>query len=113
MRITLTTLDGKIYPIEVSIDIEIMNLKALCEQETNIPTNEMSLTFNGIPLNDDARSLSSYSLKDNDLIMVQRINKTSSSLPFIDFSSISVPRPSSASSSNTTSTYFEFILSNI
>ena len=103
MRITLTTLDGAIYPLEVSTDIEIMNLKALCEQETNIPIIEMSLTFNGIPLNDDVRPLSSYLLKDNDLIMVQRIKQTATNLPFIDFSSISVPRTSSAS--NATSKY--------
>lgn len=100
MKITLTTLDGNIFPLEVSDDMEILNLKALCEQETQIPINEMSLSFNGIPLNDDFRSLSSYSLKNNDLIMVQRMKKTASSLPFIDFSSISVPQASSSTLSS-------------
>ncbi len=47
MKIILTTLEGNIYPVEVSSDLELINLKALCEQETNIAVNEMSLSHNG------------------------------------------------------------------
>ena len=73
MQILLTTLDGSIFPIEVSVDLEIMNLKALCEQETNIPMNEMSLSHNGQLLSDDLKTLNGYSIKENDIIMVQKL----------------------------------------
>jgi hypothetical protein len=102
MKISITTLDGNVYSLEVSDDLEILNLKALCEQETNVPVSEMSLTFNGRPLNDDTRTVASYSLKDNDMIMVQRMKN--SSLPFIDFSSISVPQSQTSSSELSTNT---------
>lgn len=48
MQILLTTLDGSFYPVEVSGDIELINLKALCEQETNISASQMSLSHYGI-----------------------------------------------------------------
>ena len=33
----------------------------------------MSLSFNGRPLTDDYRTISSYSIQDNDILMVQAI----------------------------------------
>ncbi len=74
MKILLTTLEGNIYPVEVSSDIELINLKALCEQETHIPMSKMSLTHDGKPLSDDSRSLASYNIKDDDILMIQQIN---------------------------------------
>lgn len=73
MKILLTTLEGNIYPVEVSEDLELVNLKALCEQEVNIPSSEVSLSHNGRPLTDDYKSLSSYSIKENDILVVQKI----------------------------------------
>jgi DNA damage-inducible protein 1 len=77
MKILLTTLEGAIFPVEVSSDLEVVNLKALCEQETNIPLSEMSLSFNGAFLEDDSKTLDAYSIKENDIVMVQKmIGKT-------------------------------------
>lgn len=73
MKIILTTLEGNLFPVEVSEDLEIVNLKALCEQETNIALNEMSLSHNGRPLMEDSRTLASYDIKDNDIVMVQHM----------------------------------------
>jgi DNA damage-inducible protein 1 len=73
MKILLTTLEGHIYPVEVSPELELINLKALCEQEANIAIEQMSLSHNGQPLGDDTKTLSNYSIKDNDIIMVQQI----------------------------------------
>lgn len=73
MKILLTTLDGNIFPVEVSGDIEIINLKALCEQETRIPCTKMSLTHEGKTLGDDNKSLSSYNVKEDDILMVQQV----------------------------------------
>lgn len=73
MKILLTTLEGNFYPVEVSPDLELINLKALCEQETNIPSSQMSLSHNGRPLSDDNKTLDNYSVKENDILMVQKI----------------------------------------
>lgn len=80
MKIVLTTLEGNIFPVEVSPDLEIVNLKALCELETNISSSQMSLTHNGRPLNDDNKTLSGYSIKDNDILMIQQIVGNNSSM---------------------------------
>jgi len=106
MKILLTTLEGNIYPVEVSSDIEVVNLKALCEQETNIVASKMSLTHNGQPLSDDSRSLSSYNVKEDDILMIQQIvgNNPAVNVPLIDFSSISVPQSRPRSSNSTSGT---------
>lgn len=76
MKLLLTTLDGNIYPVEVSDDIELINLKALCEQEVNIPSSEIALTHNGQPLADEHKTLASYEIKENDILVVQKITRT-------------------------------------
>jgi hypothetical protein len=73
MKLLLTTLEGGIFPIEVSPDLEVINLKALCEQETSIPLGDMSLSHDGKVLGDDNKSLVAYSIKENDIIMVQKL----------------------------------------
>lgn len=100
MKIILTTLDGNIYPVEVSSDIELINLKALCELETKIDASKMSLSHDGKILSDDSKSLASFNVKEDDILMVQKINND---LPIsIDFSSISVPTISRPRPSNST-----------
>lgn len=98
MKILLTTLDGSFYPVEVSADIELINLKALCEQETNISASKMSISHFGKLLADDSRTLESYSIKENDILMVQQMITNVSQ---IDFSSITVPQNRPASSVST------------
>jgi DNA damage-inducible protein 1 len=71
MKIILTTLDGNIYPVEVSADIELVNLKALCELETKIPAERMKLFHEGKPLTDDNKTLAAFNVKEDDIIMVQ------------------------------------------
>lgn len=117
MKIVLTTLDGNIYPIEVSEELELINLKALCEQEVNIPAAEISLSHNGQPLTDDYKTLAGYSIKENDILVVQKMmtnptrsasaagastSSASNNIPLIDFGSIQVPqsRPTSSRSNN-------------
>jgi hypothetical protein len=73
MKLLLTTLEGALFPIEVSPDLEVINLKALSEQETSIPLGEMSLSYNGKVLDDDNKPLEAYSIKENDIIMVQKL----------------------------------------
>jgi DNA damage-inducible protein 1 len=108
MKVILTTLEGSVYPIEVSDDIEILNLKALCELETNIKPDRMILTFDGKPLNGDQRALASFGVKDNDVIVVQEMRQNLlpnlNRLPqLIDFSSIQIPGATSNGSSRAVS----------
>ena len=110
MKILLTTLDGTIYPLEVSEDLELINLKALCEQETNIPAHKISLSYEGKPLDGDQRTLASFSLKDNEIIMVQEIIDN---VPLINFSSINMPGTSSSSSNRQLGFSFTFYSSPI
>jgi hypothetical protein len=83
MKILLTTLEGSFYPVEVSSDIELINLKALCEQETNISAAQMSISHFGKVLTDDSRTLESYSIKENDILMVQQMISKNVNLIFI------------------------------
>jgi len=43
MQITVTTLAGDLFPIDVPEDLEVGDFKALCEAETAIPFNEIEL----------------------------------------------------------------------
>ena len=49
MQITVTTLSGDVFPLEVPEDLELENFKAFCEAESGIASQEMIILFNGKP----------------------------------------------------------------
>lgn len=71
MQITVTTLSDQIFTLDVSDDLELENFKALCEFEIGIPAREIGITWNGKPIQDDKRSLSSYGIKHGDMLLLQ------------------------------------------
>ena len=71
MQITVTTLSDQIFTLDVSEDLELENFKALCEFEIGIPAKEIAITWNGQPLQDDKRNLSSYGIKHGDMLLIQ------------------------------------------
>ncbi|XP_054160655.1 protein DDI1 homolog 2-like [Oppia nitens] len=106
MKLTITTMTDLIFGLEVSDDMEVENLKALCEFESGISAQQMMVMFEGRQLTDDKMSLKSYAIKDGDVLLIQKKTpvldntegqgirqsagpSTSSMLP--DFSQISVP----------------------
>ncbi|XP_029835044.3 protein DDI1 homolog 2 isoform X2 [Ixodes scapularis] len=89
MKLTVTTLSGELYMLDVGAEMELENLKALCEYESSIPAREMVVMHEGRPLLDDKRSLSAHSIKDGDVLLIQHL------VP---------PQPSQASSSSDTFT---------
>ncbi|XP_070560655.1 protein DDI1 homolog 2-like [Ptychodera flava] len=101
MKVTVTTLTGEIFPLEVSADLELENFKALCEYECGFPCSEMMVLHNGIPLMDDKKTLEGYKIGENDVLLIQRMRNPAqmsqpmSDLPQIDFSNIQVPGTSS------------------
>ncbi|XP_066462391.1 protein DDI1 homolog 2 [Eleutherodactylus coqui] len=88
------------FSLEVDQDFELENFRALCELESGIPAAESLIIYAEQPLTDNQRSLSSYGLKDGDVVVLRQKDAAESrpapaaafpGLPRIDFSSIAVP----------------------
>ncbi|XP_003745507.1 protein DDI1 homolog 2 [Galendromus occidentalis] len=72
MRITITTVTGDVFVLDVSADIELENLKALAAFEVGIPAAEMIVIHEMRPLTEDKRPISQLGLKDGDMVLVQK-----------------------------------------
>ncbi|PIO23105.1 hypothetical protein AB205_0083190 [Aquarana catesbeiana] len=91
------------FSLEVDPDFELENFRALCELESGIPSDQALILYAERPLTDNQRSLSSYGLKDGDVVILRQKEASEArpvapvpvGLPRIDFSSISVPGTSS------------------
>ncbi|XP_072283433.1 protein DDI1 homolog 2 isoform X2 [Pyxicephalus adspersus] len=87
------------FSLEVDPDFELENFRALCELESGVPANQAQIIYAESPLSDNQRSLSSYGLKDGDVVVLRQKDPSEVrpagplpvSLPRIDFSSIAVP----------------------
>jgi len=108
MKITVATLEDAVFNLDVSEDLEIENFKAFCEVESGIPSAEIGLLFNGIPLLDMKKSLKDYNVKDGDMLMLERMRSTQQArrvasasgggVPVMDFSQIRIPGSAGAGS---------------
>lgn len=94
---TVATLSDTVFTLDVSDDLEIENFKAFCEVESGIPSSEIALLFNGIPLTDNTKSLKDYGITDGDMLMMDRVRQSRvaapapGAAPLFDFSRIQVP----------------------
>ena len=75
MQITVTTLSGDVFPLEVPDDLELENFKAFCEAESGIASQEMIILFNGKPLLDDKKTLKEYNVKNGDMVVMEKVRK--------------------------------------
>lgn len=95
MKLTITTLGDHISTIEVSDEMEVENLKALCSIETGFAVENMAILFNGNALSDNKKTVSQCGIKDGDMLLIQENNQTQNNannpFPNLDFSSIAVP----------------------
>ncbi|XP_017115065.1 protein DDI1 homolog 2 [Drosophila elegans] len=104
MKITVTTSDDKVFCLDVSQDLELENLKALCAMEIGAEVAQIVVIFNGRELSNDKQSLQQCGVGDGDFIMLERrrsANRSGGGNPAIstlDFSSIAVPGTSSGGS---------------
>lgn len=112
------------YPLEVSLELKVQDLKAILEVELAMNASEMLLLHNMTPMAEDGRSLGDYKVEDGDIIVLsdskvlQEFSGPTStstsasasasastasmdSLPLIDWSSVRLPEPKR--SRNTTS----------
>ncbi|CAG2118991.1 unnamed protein product, partial [Medioppia subpectinata] len=115
MKLTITTMSDLVFSLEVSEDMEVENLKALCEYESGINCKQMVVMFSGKPLLEDKHDLKSYGIKDGDILLIQKMLGTegqlmqssaqsSQSSPLLpDFSSISIPSVSQRTNSSASS----------
>jgi len=81
MKVTVATLSDKVFTLDVSQDLEVENFKAFCEVESGVPSAEIGLLFNGIPLLDLKKSLKEYGVKDGDMIMMDQIRRRPQTQP--------------------------------
>ncbi len=70
MLITVATESGGVFPLEVSGDLTLEDLKGLLEIETGVKITQMLLIHNMAPMTDDHKSLRDYGVQADDIIMV-------------------------------------------
>lgn len=111
MKLTVTTLSGELYMLDVGAEMELEGLKALCEFESGVPAREMVLMHEGRPLLDDKRTLRAHAIKEGDVLLIQHLMPPHSGLAStssgsgqpvsLDFSRIPVPATAGGQSSGT------------
>lgn len=108
MQVTVTTLMGDVFSLEVPEDLELENFKAFCEAESGVPAKEMVIMFNGAVLKDDKKPLKEHGVKNGDMIVMEKLKKQAtggaSSLPggglkMPDFGKIRMPGQAGPSTS--------------
>lgn len=73
MKITITTLTDFIFTLEVSEDMELENFKVFCEVESGFPAQQIVISFNGVLLSDEKKSLKDYGIVDGDVVVLQHM----------------------------------------
>ncbi|XP_077511860.1 DNA damage inducible 1 homolog rngo isoform X2 [Amblyomma americanum] len=73
MKLTVTTLSGELYMLDVGAEMELEGLKALCEFESGVPAREMVLMHEGRPLLDEKRTLRAHAIKEGDVLLIQHL----------------------------------------
>ncbi|WFD24176.1 DNA damage-inducible protein 1 [Malassezia equina] len=68
--LTILDAEGNAVPFDVSVSIEIENLKALVEADLGIPTEQQVIHFQGKELVQGQETLESYGVKEGDLLLV-------------------------------------------
>merc|ERR1711963_151089 len=102
MQVTVTTLRGDVFSLEVPEDLELENFKAFCEAESGVPSKEMVIMFNGAVLKEDKKPLKEHGVKNGDMVVMEKVRKQASNpmganplpgggLQLPDFSKIRIP----------------------
>ena len=69
--ITVITEDDRAFPIDVDASIELENLHALLEADSNIPAADQQLLHAGKPLSDAKATLASLGVQNDDLLILR------------------------------------------
>ncbi len=111
MQVTVT-FGEKVFVLTVDGDLEVENLKALCEAETDVPVQDILLVLNGKAV-DDTKKVGESGIADGDLLLMQRRMKRQTpqgaaaagagGLQLPDFSKIMVPGGAGSGSGSSSS----------
>ncbi len=88
--ITVIAEDDRTFPIDVDASIELENLKALLEADSDIPADQQQLLHRGRPLNDVKATLASFGVQNDDMLILRDRRQIA------NFASASSAFPSSA-----------------
>lgn len=72
MKVTATLEGDQIFTLDVSEDLELENFKALLEFECGVQSSQIVIFHNGVPLDDNKKTLNGYGIKDGDVLLIQR-----------------------------------------
>lgn len=112
MKLTFTNTHGEFTSLDLADDMEVENVKALCEMDLGMAADTMVLSLNGNDLTDSKKTLVASGLKDGDVVLVKKnggggsrplsgpshaSGGNPSKIPKIDFGSIVVPGSSRGS----------------
>ena len=76
MHITVTSATGDaVFPLEIPDDLCVADFKAFCEAQSDVPSAEMLILFNGRSMDDDKKKVSEYGLKDGEMVVLERRRK--------------------------------------
>ena len=115
MQITVSSASSDVvFPLEIPDDLEVADFKAFCEAQSDIPSAEMLVIFNGRSMDDDKKKVSDYGLKDGEMVILERRRKAkaktagarggaAAGLQLPDFGAIKVPSAAGPSSSGASS----------
>ena len=99
MKVDVATVTGEVYGVESSPELTLEDFKAFLRIESGIPPEEMGLSFNLRPLQDDTKSLTEYGITDGSLLVLERKDPRrgfldpapqATEVPHIDWSSVPV-----------------------
>lgn len=72
MKVTITY-EENFFPLDISEELELENLKALLEFESGVPAADIGVFHNGSMLKDLKKPLKEFGVKDGEiLVMVKR-----------------------------------------
>ena len=72
MKVTVTTLAGDVFTLDVSPDLELVNFKALCEFECGVSSEQCLVHHEGRLLQDPQKTLGGFGVKDGDMLLLQQ-----------------------------------------
>eukprot|EP00124_Ichthyophonus_hoferi_P002354 Ihof_evm8s156 gene=Ihof_evmTU8s156 len=72
MKITVTTNNGQIYPLELDGELDIGTVKIILEAEAGMPIDQITLWAKGEELTDDSKTLDGCKVVENDVLYLTR-----------------------------------------
>lgn len=72
MKVTVTLGGEQIFNLDVSDDLELENFKAILEFDSGVQASQIVIFHNGVPLQNNKKTLNAYGIKDGDVLLMQR-----------------------------------------